>query len=107
LFQNAPKLSELFRVDQLIITQVTKVVREKSKQGKGTMVYVSVDPKLIYLGQSHRDVAQVGRILQAYVRGVEDHGYILDCGIPDLYVFLNKKDCIKYCTRFNNGNPLG
>ncbi|GAB2295441.1 hypothetical protein Dimus_029608 [Dionaea muscipula] len=81
-------LSSLFHAGQLVSCVVLHVEEDKKEMGKGK-VWLSLRLSLLYKGFS-LDIVQEGMALTGYVKSIEDHGYILDFGLPSFSGFLPK-----------------
>ncbi|CAH0756629.1 unnamed protein product, partial [Diatraea saccharalis] len=77
------ELPEMFHPGQYVIVKVLEV--------EGSKLMLSMMPQHIYSGRTHTDL-QKGEILQAAVSSEEDHGYVMDIGIPNTRPFLPKKN---------------
>ncbi|KAL0819380.1 hypothetical protein ABMA28_007497 [Loxostege sticticalis] len=75
------ELPDMFRPGQYVAVKVLEV--------EGSKVMLSMMPQHIYSGRTHVDL-QKGDLLQAAVASEEDHGYVMDIGIPNTRPFLPK-----------------
>ncbi|XP_073950124.1 rRNA biogenesis protein RRP5-like [Choristoneura fumiferana] len=76
------ELPAMFRPGQYVALQVLE---------SGTEVMLSAMPQHVNSGRTHSDLLK-GDILQAAVSSVEDHGYVMDIGVPHTRAFLPKGD---------------
>ncbi|KAI5633741.1 s1 RNA binding domain-containing protein [Phthorimaea operculella] len=76
------ELSTMFRPGQYVAVKVLEV--------DGDHLMLSMMPKDVNGGKAVADL-RGGCILQAAVSSVEDHGYVMDIGIPNTRAFLAKK----------------
>ncbi|XP_049704618.2 protein RRP5 homolog [Helicoverpa armigera] len=74
-------LHEMFRPGQYIAVKVLEV--------KELSLMLSVMPQHVNGQMTHKDL-QKGYLLQAAVSSVEDHGYVMDIGVPGTTAFLPK-----------------
>ncbi|KAG5651611.1 hypothetical protein H0H81_008071 [Sphagnurus paluster] len=98
-----PELSEIFHEGQYVRGVVTAVhahgstdvsVISKSREEvarSSRRVELSLVPERVNSGVQKSDLKQ-GFAITAGVKSIEDHGYILDLGIPDVSGFLSFKD---------------
>ncbi|KAG5647561.1 hypothetical protein DXG03_008914 [Asterophora parasitica] len=98
-----PELSEIFREGQFVRGVVTAVhahgstdtsVLPKSRDDvvrSSRRVELSLSPERINAGVQLSDL-KTGFTISAAVKSIEDHGYILDLGFPDVSGFLSFKD---------------
>ncbi|RPD57053.1 U3 snoRNP-associated protein Rrp5 [Lentinus tigrinus ALCF2SS1-6] len=101
-----PDLSEIFHPGQYVRAMVTAVhasgARDVTGLGRARdevqkasrRVEMSLIPEKVNEGVAKTDL-RTGFTLSAAVKSVEDHGYILDLGIPDVSGFLSFKDAQK------------
>ncbi|KAJ8448112.1 hypothetical protein Cgig2_031836 [Carnegiea gigantea] len=82
-------LSSLFRIGQLVSCVVLQVDDDKKEAGK-RKVWLSLRLSLLHKGYS-LEAAQEGMVLTAYVKSIEDHGYILHFGLPSFTGFSPKR----------------
>ncbi|CAI0406524.1 unnamed protein product [Linum tenue] len=85
--ENDGCLSSIFHVGQLVSCIVLQL--DDDKKGK-RKIWLSLCLSLLHKGLS-LDAVQEGMVLAAYVKSVEDHGYILHFGVPSFTGFLPKK----------------
>ncbi|KIY51212.1 nucleic acid-binding protein [Fistulina hepatica ATCC 64428] len=103
---SVPELSELFRPGQYVRALVTEVHQPGTADvlGLGKLrddvarasrrVELSLIPEKVNAGLSKSDI-KAGFALSAAIQSVEDHGYMMDLGLPDMRGFLsfdNMKD---------------
>ncbi|KAF8640392.1 hypothetical protein AX17_000062 [Amanita inopinata Kibby_2008] len=98
-----PELKDMFRVGQYVRAVVTAVHVSGNVMVPGISksrdelvraskrVELSLSPENVNAGVQKSDLRS-GFTLTAAVKSVEDHGYILDLGIPDVSGFLSFKD---------------
>ncbi|KAH9602114.1 hypothetical protein KSS87_015915 [Heliosperma pusillum] len=79
-------LSSLFIVGQLVSCIVLQVEDDKKESGK-RKVWLSLRLALLHKGYT-LDAVQEGMVMSAYVKSIEDHGYILDFGMPSFTGFM-------------------
>ncbi|KAF5737374.1 protein RRP5 isoform X2 [Tripterygium wilfordii] len=79
---------DIFHVGQLVSCTVLQVDDDKKENGK-RKIWLSLRLSLLHKGFT-LDAIQEGMVLTAYVRSVEDHGYILHFGPPSFMGFLPK-----------------
>ncbi|KAI0529621.1 hypothetical protein KFK09_002175 [Dendrobium nobile] len=99
LAENGDKVSfsKTLHVGQLVSCVVMQVDDDKGDEKGRKRVRLSLRLSVLYKGLS-LDVVQDGMVLIAQVRSVEDHGYILQFGVPSFSGFLPKMD--------NGGIPI-
>ncbi|URE17983.1 Suppressor of forked protein (Suf) [Musa troglodytarum] len=84
-------LSGIFHVGQLVPCVVLRVDDDK-KDGKGNKrIWLSLRLSLLHKGLT-LDAIQDGMVLNAQVKSVEDHGYILFFGVSSFTGFLPKNE---------------
>lgn len=81
-------LSGVFSVGQLVSCVVLRLDDDKKEKGS-RKIWLSLRLSLLYKNYS-LDVVQEGMVLAAYVKSIEDHGYILHFGLPSFMGFLPK-----------------
>ncbi|KAJ8754493.1 hypothetical protein K2173_005654 [Erythroxylum novogranatense] len=81
-------LPRLFYVGQLVSCIVLQLEDDKKDNGK-RKIWLSLRLSLLHKGFSI-DAVQEGMVLSAYVKSIEDHGYILHFGLPSFTGFLAK-----------------
>lgn len=81
-------LSSLFHVGQLVSCIVLQVDEDKTEMGK-RKAWLSLRLSLLYKGFS-LEIVEEGMVLTAYVKSIEDHGYLLHFGLPSFTGFLPK-----------------
>ncbi|KAK7468703.1 rRNA biogenesis protein rrp5 [Stygiomarasmius scandens] len=101
--KSAPDLFELFRVGQYVRTVVTANhapgTTDVSGMGKSRdevvrasrRIELSLVPERVNAGVQKSDL-KAGFTLSASIKSIEDHGYLLELGIPDVSGFLSFKD---------------
>ncbi|KAK9723955.1 hypothetical protein RND81_05G036900 [Saponaria officinalis] len=82
-------LSSLFHIGQLVSCIVLQVEDDKKESGK-RKVWLSLRLALLHKGYT-LDAVQEGMVMTAYVKSIEDHGFILDFGMPSFSGFVQKK----------------
>ncbi|KAJ8544824.1 hypothetical protein K7X08_017407 [Anisodus acutangulus] len=91
---NRPKLSEMdtnflssvYHVGQLVSCIVLHLDADKKEAGK-RKIWLSLRLTLLHKNLT-LDVIQEGMILSAYVKSMEDHGYIIHFGLPSFSGFM-------------------
>ncbi|KAJ7169696.1 hypothetical protein C8R46DRAFT_1265028, partial [Mycena filopes] len=98
-----PDLSDIFQVGQYVRAVVTTVHAPGSTDMSGIgksrdevaraskRVELSLTPERVNAGV-HKSDLKTGFTLSAAVQSVEDHGYILNLGVPEISGFLSFKD---------------
>ncbi|KAJ4823880.1 hypothetical protein Tsubulata_010462 [Turnera subulata] len=81
-------LPSIFHVGQLVACTVLQLDEDKRDNGK-RKIWLSLRLSLLHKGFSS-DIIQEGMVLSAYVKSIEDHGYILHFGIPSYSGFVPK-----------------
>lgn len=108
-----PELSELFHVGQWLVASVVQVHSGDVAKGRPTReggeyekesrrVELSLSPHLVNTGVSISDL-DVGASLSATISSVEDHGYMLDSGIPEFRGFVGFSDVARLPASFHAG----
>ncbi|KAL8150493.1 hypothetical protein V2J09_020301 [Rumex salicifolius] len=82
-------LSGIFHIGQLVSCIVSQV-EDDMKESHKKRVWVSLCLSLLHKGLT-LDTVQQGMVLTAYVRSIEDHGYILYFGLSSFTGFMPKK----------------
>ncbi|CAN6577203.1 unnamed protein product [Malus baccata var. baccata] len=82
-------LPSVFHTGQLVSCIVLKLDEDKKEKGK-RKIWLSLRLSLLYKGFTLESV-QEGMVLTAYVKSIEDHGYILHFGLSSFTGFLPKK----------------
>lgn len=83
-------LCSMFDVGQLVSCIVLRVDEDK-REGKGhKKIWLSLRLGLLHKGLT-LDALQDGMVITAYVKSIEDHGYILHFGLSSFSGFLPKK----------------
>ncbi|KAL4266621.1 rRNA biogenesis protein rrp5 [Pleurotus pulmonarius] len=116
-----PDLADIFTVGEYVRAAVTAVhasgVGDVSVIGKSRddvvrtsrRVELTLVPERVNQGVQKDDL-KPGFTITASVQSVEDHGYVLDLGVPDVPGFLSFKDVQKHCpnntTQFHIGRLL-
>ncbi|RDY08514.1 rRNA biogenesis protein RRP5, partial [Mucuna pruriens] len=81
-------LSSVFSVGQLVSCVVLRLDDDKKEKGS-RKIWLSLRLSLLHKNYN-LDVVQEGMVLAAYVKSIEDHGYILHFGLPSFMGFLPK-----------------
>lgn len=81
-------LSSMYHVGQLVSCIVLQLDDDKKEKGK-PKIWLSVRLSLLHKNLS-LDVIQEGMVLSAYVKSIEDHGYILYFGHSSFAGFMQK-----------------
>ncbi|XP_050226780.1 rRNA biogenesis protein RRP5 [Mercurialis annua] len=84
----ASNLQNIFYTGQLVSCTVLQLDVDKKDSGK-RKIWLSLRLSLLQKGFS-LDAVQEGMVLTAYVKSVEDHGFILHFGLPSFMGFLPK-----------------
>lgn len=86
-------LKELFSERQVVACTVTKLDHSKRKEDKKKSKRIGLSLKL---GSLHNgltiDAMHEGLLIRAYVISIEDHGYLLSFGVPEITGFLLHTD---------------
>ncbi|XP_058758623.1 rRNA biogenesis protein RRP5-like [Vicia villosa] len=82
-------LSSAFSVGQLVSCIVLRLDDDKKEKGH-RKVWLSLRLSLLHKN-FNLDVVQEGMVLAAYVKSIEDHGFILHFGLPSFTGFLPKE----------------
>ncbi|CAK8570928.1 unnamed protein product [Lathyrus sativus] len=82
-------LSSVFSVGQLVSCIVLRLDDDKKEKGH-RKVWLSLRLSLLHKN-FNLDVVQEGMVLAAYVKSIEDHGFILHFGLPSFTGFLPKE----------------
>ncbi|XP_075983240.1 ribosomal RNA Processing 5 [Anticarsia gemmatalis] len=77
------ELGAMFRAGQFVAVKVLEV--------KELNIMLSMMPQHVN-GQKKQAELHKGTLLQAAVSSIEDHGYVMDIGVPDVRAFLPKKN---------------
>ncbi|PON46626.1 Polyribonucleotide nucleotidyltransferase [Parasponia andersonii] len=85
-------LPSVFNVGQMVACVVLHLDNDNKESGK-RKIWLSLRLSLLYKGFS-LDSTQEGVVLTAYVKSIEDHGYILHFGLPSFTGFLPKNSQI-------------
>lgn len=81
-------LPTIFHIGQLVSCIVLQLDDDKKESGK-RKIWLSLRLSLLHKGFTLETV-QEGMVLTAYVKSIEDHGYILHFGLPSFTGFLPK-----------------
>lgn len=111
--KKVPELRELFHVGQWLVASVVQVRGGDVAKGRPTReggeyekesrrVELSLAPHLVNTGAAVSDL-DVGATLSASISSVEDHGYMLDSGIPEFRGFVPFTDAAKLPSSFHAG----
>lgn len=79
-------LSSMYYVGQLVACVVLRLDDDKKEKGK-PKIWLSLRLSLLHKGLN-LDVIQEGMVLTAYVKSIEDHGYILNFGLRSFSGFM-------------------
>ncbi|XP_060194089.1 rRNA biogenesis protein RRP5 isoform X2 [Lycium barbarum] len=82
-------LSSVYHVGQLVSCIVLHLDDDKKESGK-RKIWLSLRLALLHKNLT-LDVIQEGMILSAYVKSMEDHGYIIHFGLPSFSGFMPKE----------------
>ncbi|XP_057422928.1 rRNA biogenesis protein RRP5 [Lotus japonicus] len=88
IFNNKIEVGEVFCVGQLVSCVVLRLDEDKKDKGS-RKIWLSLRLSLLHKN-FNLDVVQEGMILAAYVKSIEDHGYILHFGLSSFTGFLPK-----------------
>uniref|UniRef100_A0A2P2MJR3 S1 motif domain-containing protein n=1 Tax=Rhizophora mucronata TaxID=61149 RepID=A0A2P2MJR3_RHIMU len=86
--ENGDRLPFIFHVGQLVSCIVLQLEDDKKDNGK-RKIWLSLRLSLLHKGFSI-DTVQEGMVLAAYVKSIEDHGYMLHFGLHSFVGFLPK-----------------
>ncbi|CDU23309.1 related to RRP5-processing of pre-ribosomal RNA [Sporisorium scitamineum] len=111
--KKVPELRELFHVGQWLVASVVQVRSGDVAKGRPTReggeyekesrrVELSLAPHLVNAGVSVSDL-DAGAALSAAISSVEDHGYMLDAGLPEFRGFVPFADAAKLPSSFHAG----
>ncbi|CAL5377847.1 unnamed protein product [Camellia sinensis] len=81
-------LSSIYHVGQLVSCIVLQLGDDKKEKGK-RKIWLSLRLALLHKTLT-LDVIQEGMVITAYVKSIEDHGYILHFGLPSFTWFMSK-----------------
>ncbi|CAL5321689.1 hypothetical protein CsSME_00045548 [Camellia sinensis var. sinensis] len=81
-------LSSIYHVGQLVSCIVLQLGDDKKEKGK-RKIWLSLRLALLHKTLT-LDVIQEGMVITAYVKSIEDHGYILHFGLPSFTGFMSK-----------------
>ncbi|XP_047328490.1 rRNA biogenesis protein RRP5 [Impatiens glandulifera] len=93
-------LSRIYHVGQLVSCIVLQL--DEDKKEKGRKIWLSLRLSLL----QKLDVIQEGMVLTAYVKSIEDHGYILHFGLPSFTGFMPKNSENGKGSSFNCGQHV-
>ncbi|KAK9361864.1 hypothetical protein V1504DRAFT_432440 [Lipomyces starkeyi] len=86
-----PDLKALFRVGQWLRAIVTERQSGTGDKGRKKHIELSVKPEAVNSFIDREDLTK-GMSLQASIKSLEDHGVILDVGLPELSGFISNKE---------------
>lgn len=89
-------LEEMFTIGQVVCVKVLQI--QTGEDQKRTTIELSMNPADLQVDFQHSKITN-HTVLIAAVEGIEDHGYVLETGIPNLRAFLP--------TSAISGNTLG
>jgi len=95
-------VDDLFQVGQVVVVAVVGVKRE----GHSVRVTLSMAPNDVQCSYTPGSIVK-SMILTGAVASVEDHGYIMDMGIPGTSAFLPKANATAFIQHQNQNKPLG
>ncbi|XP_028055134.1 rRNA biogenesis protein RRP5 isoform X14 [Camellia sinensis] len=81
-------LSSIYHVGQLVSCIVLQLGDDKKEKGK-RKIWLSLRLALLHKTLT-LDVIREGMVITAYVKSIEDHGYILHFGLPSFTGFMSK-----------------
>lgn len=82
-------LSTIYNIGQLVPCIVLKLDDDKKDKGKQKL-WLSLRLSLLYKSLT-LDAIQDGMVLSAYVKSIEDHGYMLHFGLPSFTGFMSEE----------------
>ncbi|KAL8147183.1 rRNA biogenesis protein RRP5 isoform X2 [Apium graveolens] len=82
-------LSTIYNIGQLVPCIVLKLDDDKKDKGKRKL-WLSLRLSLLYKSLTV-DTIQDGMVLSAYVKSIEDHGYMLHFGLPSFTGFMSEE----------------
>uniref|UniRef100_A0A670XRF7 Protein RRP5 homolog n=1 Tax=Pseudonaja textilis TaxID=8673 RepID=A0A670XRF7_PSETE len=95
-------LSDLFPPGMLVRCAVVGI--EKNALGH-QKIHLTINPKDINKGLNPT-VLKAGMLLSGSVSSIEDHGYLIDIGVPGTKAFLHRQEAQGYLQLFNKGTEL-
>ena len=87
--QELPSLSSFFTIGQPVIVRVLSKGDSDSKR-----IECSLDPTVVNSGITAAHLVP-GVTVAAVVESVEDHGYVVSCGVKDITCFMPRKEATK------------
>lgn len=85
-------LNELFKIGEIVRCYIKETSIDAIKSSTNRIRYIlSLNPKLVNKGVLKKHIKLQMSIVGAVI-SVEDHGYVIDSGIPDLKCFLPKSE---------------
>ena len=99
---NSGRLYKVFKEGQSLVCKVTDV---KTDNQQKILVKVTIDPTEVNSELSIRSINK-GSLLTVAVKSLEDHGYMLETGLPNATSFLPFHDASGYRQKFYNGKHL-
>ncbi|XP_026520514.1 protein RRP5 homolog isoform X2 [Notechis scutatus] len=100
--QELNSLSDLFPPGMLVRCAV--VGTEKNAMGH-QKIHLTINPKDINKGLNPT-VLKAGMLLSGFVSSIEDHGYLIDIGVPGTKAFLPRQKAQGYLQLLNKGTEL-
>ncbi|XP_026560497.1 protein RRP5 homolog isoform X2 [Pseudonaja textilis] len=100
--QELNSLSDLFPPGMLVRCAVVGI--EKNALGH-QKIHLTINPKDINKGLNPT-VLKAGMLLSGSVSSIEDHGYLIDIGVPGTKAFLHRQEAQGYLQLFNKGTEL-
>jgi rRNA biogenesis protein RRP5 len=97
-FDESLELSQMFHVGQIFPCYVLSVDDKNH-------VMLSINPRLVNVHLTARTLYP-NMLISGCIKSIEDHGYIVDFGIPDKNGFLLKTNASDYIKLHHDGNPL-
>ncbi|KAF5188525.1 rRNA biogenesis protein RRP5 [Thalictrum thalictroides] len=98
-------LSSIFLVGQLVSCIVVQVDDDNTDRKGKRKIWLSLCLELLNKSLTF-DAVQEGMVLTAYVKSIEDHGYILHFGLPSFSGFLPRKSKDGFEMKVNAGQLL-
>ncbi|KAK9326007.1 hypothetical protein V1517DRAFT_312424 [Lipomyces orientalis] len=86
-----PDLKTMFAVGQWLRAIVTERQSSASEKGKKKHIELSIKPAAVNAFVDKADLTK-GITLQASIKSLEDHGVIMDVGLPELSGFMSNKE---------------
>ncbi|XP_022096574.1 protein RRP5 homolog [Acanthaster planci] len=100
--QDVPSLQTLFTVGHQVVCKVKSV----GSTGTGRQrIQLTLDPQAIH-SQLNPGMLKPGMIISGSVSSIEDHGYVVDVGIPGVNSFLSSGLAEAFIMTNNQGQPL-